>query len=234
MRSPSTTTRDPRGRRRGGRADRGRDAGDDRAVRRAGAGAPGLRDLPHGRALRGGRPEAPARPPRARRGRHRAVAVGRAPRARLGGRHRPGARGVRGAARQPADLRVPGRRGGRPGAGARQHRAGRPAAAGPGRPAPATVTTDGAPLRSDEIERAHLKDPRDASHTMSRYPVDDEFAGLLRRFWIPVWSVPPGLEAPQKVLQYPVSLVVVSAEYARFYSVVPGLSTTTLTGEGWA
>jgi len=96
------------------------------------------------------------------------------------------------------------------------------------------VTGDGAAPRPDEVERAHLKDPRDASHTMSRYPVDDEFAGLLRRFWVPVWSVPPGLEAPQKVLQYPVALVVVSAAYARFYGVVPGLSTTTLTGEGWA
>jgi AraC-like DNA-binding protein len=96
------------------------------------------------------------------------------------------------------------------------------------------MTTDGGPLRLDAVERAHLKDPHDASHTMSRYPVDDEFRGLLRRFWIPVWSVPPGLEAPQKVLQYPVSLVVVSDTYARFYGVVPGLSTTTLTGEGWA
>jgi AraC-like DNA-binding protein len=96
------------------------------------------------------------------------------------------------------------------------------------------MTPDSAPLRLDAVERAHLKDPHDASHTMSRYPVDDEFCGLLRRFWIPVWSVPPGLEAPQKVLQYPVSLVVVSDTYARFYGVVSGLSTTTLTGEGWA
>jgi len=96
------------------------------------------------------------------------------------------------------------------------------------------MTTDGAPPRLDPIERAHLKDPRDVSHTMARYPVDEEFRGLLRRFWIPVWSVPAGGEAPQKVLQYPVSLVVVSAEYARFYGVVSGLSTTTLTGEGWA
>jgi AraC-like DNA-binding protein len=96
------------------------------------------------------------------------------------------------------------------------------------------MTTDGAPPRLDAIERAHLKDPRDVSHTMARYPADEEFRGLLRRFWIPVWSVPAGREAPQKVLQYPVSLVVVSAEYARFYGVVSGLSTTTLTGEGWA
>jgi AraC-like DNA-binding protein len=69
---------------------------------------------------------------------------------------------------------------------------------------------------------------------MHRYPVDPEFDGLLQRFWIPVWSVPPGTEAPQRVLQYPVSLVVVAANYARFYGVVSGLSTTTLTGSGWA
>jgi AraC-like DNA-binding protein len=93
---------------------------------------------------------------------------------------------------------------------------------------------DGALVRLDAIERAHLKDPGDVSHTMSRYAPGAEFRGLLRRFWIPVWSVPPGQEAPQKVLQYPVSLVVVSAEYGRFYGVVSGLSTTTLTGAGWA
>jgi AraC-like DNA-binding protein len=86
----------------------------------------------------------------------------------------------------------------------------------------------------DTIERAHLRDPRDTSHVMFRYDASPEFAGLVQRFWIPVWSVPPGAEAPQKVLQYPVSLLVVSAEYARFYGVVSGLSTTTLTGEGWA
>ena len=91
-----------------------------------------------------------------------------------------------------------------------------------------------APGRMDAVERAHLKDPRDASHLIHRYEAPAEFAGLLQRFWIPVWSVPPGREAPQKVLQYPVSLVVVSADYARFYGVVSGLSTTTLAGDGWA
>jgi AraC-like DNA-binding protein len=94
--------------------------------------------------------------------------------------------------------------------------------------------TAGVPVRMDRIERAHLKDPQDASHIMFRYAAGAEFEGLLQRFWIPVWSVPPGLEAPQKVLQYPVSLIVVSGEYARFYGVVSGLSTTVLTGTGWA
>ncbi|MGY1707335.1 helix-turn-helix domain-containing protein [Geodermatophilus sp. SYSU D00697] len=93
-------------------------------------------------------------------------------------------------------------------------------------------TPPAAPL--DAIDRAHLRDPRDASHVMHRYAVDPEFAGLLQRFWIPVWSVAPGREAPQRVLQYPVALLVVSPEYARFYGVVSGLSTTTLTGRGWA
>jgi AraC-like DNA-binding protein len=90
------------------------------------------------------------------------------------------------------------------------------------------------PTALDPIARAHLKEPGDASHVMYRYPADPGFDGLLQFFWIPVWSVPPGREAPQRVLQYPVSLVVVSADYARFYGVVPGLSTTTLTGNGWA
>ncbi|MGY2085077.1 helix-turn-helix domain-containing protein [Blastococcus sp. SYSU DS0539] len=86
----------------------------------------------------------------------------------------------------------------------------------------------------DHVERAHLKEPGDASHVIHRYAAETEFAGLLQRFWIPVWSVPPGREAPQRVLQYPVALLVVAPDYARFYGVVSGLSETTLTGDGWA
>lgn len=94
--------------------------------------------------------------------------------------------------------------------------------------------TDAERPSRDRIERAHLKDPGDTSHTIDRYEPSVEFAGLLQRFWIPVWSVPPGEGATQKVLQYPVCLIVISAEYARFYGVVSGLSTTTLSGDGWA
>lgn len=86
----------------------------------------------------------------------------------------------------------------------------------------------------DPVARAHLKDPGDTSHVMHRYPPPPELAALVAGFWVPVWSVPPGRAAPQRVLQHPVALVVVSAEYARFYGVVPGLSTTTLVGDGWA
>lgn len=86
----------------------------------------------------------------------------------------------------------------------------------------------------DGIERAHLKEPGDASHEMFRYEAPAEFRGFLRRFWIPVWSIPEGRLAPQKVLQYPVCLLVVTGDYARFYGVTSGLSTTTLSGDGWA
>ncbi|MGY1829543.1 helix-turn-helix domain-containing protein [Geodermatophilus sp. SYSU D01180] len=88
--------------------------------------------------------------------------------------------------------------------------------------------------RRDAVERAHLRDPRDASHVMYRYEVTGPLAALVQRFWIPVWSVAPGGEAVQRVLQYPVCLLVVTPDYARFYGVVSGLSTTTLTGDGWA
>lgn len=84
------------------------------------------------------------------------------------------------------------------------------------------------------IERAHLRDARDSSHTMYRYEPEPELDGLVQRFWIPVWEVPPGEEAPQQVLQYPVCLLVITGEYARFCGVVSGLSTTRLTGSGWA
>lgn len=86
----------------------------------------------------------------------------------------------------------------------------------------------------DAIEPAHLVDPADTSHTIFRYPPTPELGPLVRRYWIPVWSVPPGREAPQRVLQYPVCLVVITPDYARFYGVTSGLSVTTLTGDGWA
>ena len=89
-------------------------------------------------------------------------------------------------------------------------------------------------MKPDRIERAHLRDPRDLSHTIHRYEPPADLAGLVQRFWIPVWSVEPGRDAVQRVLQYPCALLVVASDYARFYGVVSGLSTTTLIGEGWA
>ena len=86
--------------------------------------------------------------------------------------------------------------------------------------------------RADAIGRAHLVDPTDTSHTLTRLPAPPELAGLLRWIWIPVWSVPPGSEAVQEVLRYPVCLIVVAPTYARFYGVDPGLSRTTLAGDG--
>ncbi|QCB94950.1 helix-turn-helix domain-containing protein [Cellulomonas shaoxiangyii] len=87
---------------------------------------------------------------------------------------------------------------------------------------------------ADDVERAHLVDPRDTSFRIGRWGPPDDLAPLVRRYWVPTWSVPGGQEAEQRVLQYPVCLVVVADSYARFYGVQPGLSTTTLRGTGWA
>lgn len=91
---------------------------------------------------------------------------------------------------------------------------------------------DGA--EADRIEHAHLRDPSDHSHVIHRYPMPAGLEQLAQRFWIPVWSVPPGRTAPQQVLQYPVGLMVIAPGYARFYGVTPGLLTTVLSGDGWA
>lgn len=91
-----------------------------------------------------------------------------------------------------------------------------------------------ASTRLDAIERAHLRDPADATHTIHRHPAPPDLTHLARRYWIPVWSVPPGREAPQRVLQYPVALIVISGDYSRFYGVATGVSEVVLEGEGWA
>ena len=84
------------------------------------------------------------------------------------------------------------------------------------------------------IERAHLNDPADTSSRVFRYSAAPELTALMRRYWIPVWSVPGGEESVQRVLQYPVCLAVIAQDYARFYGITSGLSRTTLRGNGWA
>jgi AraC-like DNA-binding protein len=85
-----------------------------------------------------------------------------------------------------------------------------------------------------DVEPAHLVDPTDRTWSIERTTVSPGLDDLAQRFWIPVWDVPEGQHSVQRVLQYPVCLVVVSDTYARFYGVVSGLSETTLSGRGWA
>lgn len=101
---------------------------------------------------------------------------------------------------------------------------------------PDSGTTDRADpvYRASPIGRAHLADPADTTHTLARLPAPPDLADLVRWFWIPRWSVPPGEESVQAVLRYPVCLVVVTPTYSRFYGVEAGLSRTTLAGTGWA
>jgi AraC-like DNA-binding protein len=86
----------------------------------------------------------------------------------------------------------------------------------------------------DDIERAHLRDPNDTRFTISRYDPSADLADLVRRYWVPVWTVPGGEVSPQRVLQYPVCLLVVASGYARFYGPTTGVSSTVLSGTGWA
>ena len=86
---------------------------------------------------------------------------------------------------------------------------------------------------ADDIERAHLRDADDRSFVIHRYPAPERLTGLLRRYWIPVWDVPPGEQAVQKVLQYPICLLITTPAYSRFVGPNRGLSTTVLEGSSW-
>lgn len=86
----------------------------------------------------------------------------------------------------------------------------------------------------DQIERAHLRDPRGFSPPVHRFAPPPELAGVVRRFWIPVWSLPVGQVTVQRVLQYPVCQVVVASDYAHLVGPTPGLATKQLSGTGWA
>lgn len=88
--------------------------------------------------------------------------------------------------------------------------------------------------RIDPTERAHLRDAAGYSPPIHRFAPSPDLAGLVRRYWMPVWSLPEGERSVQRVLQYPVCLLVVSDSYALLVGPSSGLSTQELTGSGWA
>lgn len=90
------------------------------------------------------------------------------------------------------------------------------------------------PVPSDPVERAHLKDAEGFSPPVVRFDARPDVRGLVRRFWVPVWSLEPGRTTVQRVLQYPVCQLVVAPDYAHLVGPRVGLSTKELAGTGWA
>lgn len=88
--------------------------------------------------------------------------------------------------------------------------------------------------RLDHHERAHLGDARGFHAPVHRFAPPPQLAELVRRFWIPVWSLPPGQVTVQRVLQYPVCQVVIAADYAHLVGPATGLTVRQLRGAGWA
>lgn len=84
----------------------------------------------------------------------------------------------------------------------------------------------------DPVDRAHLTGATRPSPPIFRYAPSAALAGLVQRYWVPVWSLTQ--PQTQTTLQHPVCLVVISNTYARFYGVVPGRSSVRLKGDGWA
>lgn len=90
------------------------------------------------------------------------------------------------------------------------------------------------PRSIDPTERAHLLDASGYTPPIHRYAPTPGLADVVRRYWMPVWSLPAGATSVQRVLQYPVCLIIVSDTYALLVGPSTGLSTTELTGSGWA
>ncbi|MBZ5737712.1 AraC family transcriptional regulator [Nocardioides mangrovi] len=90
------------------------------------------------------------------------------------------------------------------------------------------------PRSIDPTERAHLLDETGYTPPIHRYAPSPPLADAVRRYWMPVWSLPDGATSVQRVLQYPVCLTVISHEYAILVGPSSGLSTQELAGSGWA
>ncbi|GAA1507116.1 AraC family transcriptional regulator [Nocardioides humi] len=85
----------------------------------------------------------------------------------------------------------------------------------------------------DVDEPAHLRDVRGFSPSLRRYAAPPELADVVRRFWLPVWSLLPGETSVQRVLQYPVCQVVVGHDGGQLVGPHGGLNTEELSGAGW-
>ena len=88
--------------------------------------------------------------------------------------------------------------------------------------------------RIDPTERAHLRDAAGYSPPIHRFAPTPAMVDVVRRYWMPVWSLPEGATTAQRVLQYPVCLIVIEHSYALFVGPSTGLSTRELSGSGWA
>lgn len=86
----------------------------------------------------------------------------------------------------------------------------------------------------DPVERAHLRDAKGFSPPVHRFAPSPALADVVRRYWLPVWSLAEGEVTVQRVLQYPVCLLVVSHDYAHVVGPQTGLSIKELSGSGWA
>ncbi len=86
----------------------------------------------------------------------------------------------------------------------------------------------------DPVEHAHLRDASGFSPPVHRFAPAPDLADVVRRHWLPVWDLPVGQTTVQRVLQYPVCLLVVARDYARVVGPTTGLATTELSGRGWA
>jgi AraC-like DNA-binding protein len=86
----------------------------------------------------------------------------------------------------------------------------------------------------DPTERAHLLDEAGYTPPIHRFAPSPALGDVVRRYWMPIWSLPEGQTSVQRVLQYPVCLTVISDSYALLVGPSTGLSTTELAGSGWA
>lgn len=68
----------------------------------------------------------------------------------------------------------------------------------------------------------------------TRVPAADEMAELVEWFWIPVWSLPPGVRSPQRTLAYPASNVVVEEGELTLWGPTTRVARRDLAGTGWA
>lgn len=86
----------------------------------------------------------------------------------------------------------------------------------------------------DIEEPAHLRDAAGFAPPLHRYTPPPELSDVVRRFWVPVWTLPAREVSVQRVLQYPVCQIVIGHDSALLVGPHRGLSTRELQGEGWA
>ncbi|MFF1574645.1 helix-turn-helix domain-containing protein [Leifsonia sp. NPDC058292] len=102
----------------------------------------------------------------------------------------------------------------------------------------AVIATEGRDAATAGLERPQSKGVLtvrpDEAVTVERHWPSEEAAAFVRHYWIPRWTLAPGVSVRQDILEYPTANLAIEPDAAALYRARRGRSARVLSGSGWA